>query len=122
MDRLRYFIISYFSKHICPDRFSLTSDEAKKNDFYEVRIYIPDATNEEIKKIPKKNRGALKVKFEFLPNKNSARWGGILAGRKKSRADAEFTECLLSKEYLRYSRIDVNYYFGHWIFATRIAQ
>lgn len=116
---MKYFLISYFSKHICPDRFSLTSEKAKSNDFYEVRIYIPDATNEEIKRIPKKNRGSINVKFEFIPIKNASRWGGILAGRKKSKEDTEFSDCLLSCDYLRHSRIDVSYYFGHWIFSDK---
>jgi hypothetical protein len=107
-------LISYFSQHICPERFSLTSEKAKKNDFYEVHIYVPDAKNEEISKTPRNNRGALEVKFEFLPEKNAAREGRVLAGKKMSRGDTEFSDCMVSLEELRYSRIDVNYYFGHW--------
>lgn len=107
-------MVAYFSKHICPDRFSLTSEEAKKNDFYEVHIYVPDASNDEISKIPRKNHGALRVKCEFMPSKNASRWGDILAGKIKYTGSVAFSEGLISSEYLRYSRIDVNYYFGHW--------
>ena len=106
--------MAYFSKNICPDRFSLTNEEAKKNDFYEVHIYVPNASNDEVSKIPKKNHGALRVKCEFMPSKNAARWGDILAGKMKDTGSIEFSEGLLSSDYLRYSRIDVNYYFGHW--------
>jgi hypothetical protein len=106
--------LSYFSRHICPDRFSLTNDEAKKNDFYEVHVYVPSALNDEIEKIPKKNYGALRIKCEFMPEKNAARWGDILAGKVKYTDDVKFKDGYLSSEYLRYSRIDVYYYFGHW--------
>lgn len=107
-------MIGYFSKHICPDRFSLTNEDAKKNDFYEVHIYVPDSSNDEISKIPRKNHGALRLKCEFMPNKNAARSGNILAGKMKDTGSSEFSEGLLSSAELRYSRIDVNYYFGHW--------
>lgn len=107
-------LVGYFSKHICPDRFSLTNEEAKKNDFYEVHIYVPDASNDEIAKIPRKNHGALRIKCEFMPSKNAARSGNVLAGKMKDTGSIEFSEGLLSSDYLRYSRIDVNYYFGHW--------
>lgn len=112
-------LVAYFSKHICPDRFSLTNEEAKKNDFYEVRIYVPDASNDEIAKIPRKNHGALRIKCEFMPIKNASRWGGILAGKIKNTGSVEFSEGLLSSDYLRYSRIDVNYYFGYWNFREQ---
>jgi len=118
-DKLKFLLIAYFSKHICPDRFSLTSEEAKKNDFYEVHIFVPDASNDEISKIPRKNRGALRVKCEFMPIKNAARWGNILAGKIRNTGAFEFYEGQLSSDYLRYSRIDVNYYFGHWSFREQ---
>jgi len=92
----------------------LGSEAAKKNDFYEVHIYIPKATNEDISQIPEKNRGALKIKCEFMPIKNGKRWGNILAGIKKSREDIEWQPTLLSADFLKYSRIDVNFYFGLW--------
>lgn len=111
--------MSYFSRHICPDRFSLTNEEAKKNDFYEVHIYVPDASNDEIAKIPRKNHGALRIKCEFTPIKNASRWGNVLAGKIKNTGSVEFTEGRLSSDYLRYSRIDVNYYFGHWNFREQ---
>jgi hypothetical protein len=114
INKIRFHLICYFSKHICPSQFSLSSDEAKKNDFYEVHIYIPKATNEDISQIPENNRGALKIKFEFMPTKNGKRWGEILAGVKKSREDVEWQPTLLSAAFLKYSRIDVNFYFGHW--------
>lgn len=113
-DKLKFYFVSYFSMYMCPDRFSLTNEQAKKNDFYEVHIYIPDASNEEISRIPKRNIGALDVKCEFIPSKSAARWGGILSGRMRYSGSANFTNGYLSSEYLRYSRIDVNYYFGHW--------
>lgn len=75
---------------------------------------MPDASNEEISKIPKANRGALRINFEFMPVKNAMEWGNILSGVRKYREDINFKECKLSASYLRYSRIDVNYYFGHW--------
>lgn len=111
--------MAYFSKHICPDRFSLTNEEARKNDFYEVHIYVPDASNDVIAKIPRKNHGILPVKCEFMPVKNASRWGDILAGKVKNTGAVEFSEGLLSSDYLRYSRIDVNYYFGHWDFREQ---
>ena len=111
--------MAYFSKHICPDRFSLTNEEAKKNDFYEVHIYVPDASNDEVAKIPKKNHGALRVKCEFMPIKNASKWGSVLAGKIKNTGEFSFSEGHLSSDYLRYSRIDVNYYFGHWNFREQ---
>ena len=112
-------LVAYFSKHICPDRFSLTNEEAKKNDFYEVHIYVPDASNNEIAKIPRENYGALSIKCEFMPNKNASRWGDILAGKIRNTGSVEFSEGLLSSDYLRYSKIDVNYYFGYWDFREQ---
>lgn len=116
---MKFLLVAYFSKHICPDRFSLTNEEAKKNDFYEVHIYVPDASNDAIAAIPRKNHGALRVKCEFIPTKNASRWGDILAGKIKNTGAVEFSEGLLSSDYLRYSRIDVNYYFGHWNFREQ---
>lgn len=114
INKIRFHLICYFSKHKCPSRFSLGSEEAKKNDFYEVHIYIPDATNEYISKIPEINRGALNIECEFMPIKNGRRWGNILAGVKKSPGDVEWQPTLLSADFLKYSRIDVNFYFGLW--------
>lgn len=113
-NKIRFHLICYFSKHICPSQFSLTSDEAKKNDFYEVHIYIPEASDEDISRIPENNRGALKIKCEFMPIKNGKRWGNILAGVKKSREDIEWQPTILSSDFLKYSRIDVNLFFGLW--------
>jgi hypothetical protein len=107
-------LINYFSKYICPDRFSLSSDETKKYNFFEVHIFVPKGKIKELANIPSKNRGALRINFEFMPSKNSARWGGILAGRMKRRLDPEFSDCLMSIDHLRYARIDVNYYFKGW--------
>ncbi len=104
---------------MCPSQFSLTSDEAQKNDFYEVHIYIPEASNEDISKIPENNRGALKVKCEFMPIKNGKRWGNIIAGVKKSREDTEWQPTLLSADFLKHSRIDVNFFFGLWDFREQ---
>lgn len=115
-DKLKFLLIAYFSKHIRPDRFSLTNEQAKDNDFYEVHIYVPDASNERISKMSQNHRNSLTIKCEFMPSKNSARWGDILVGRMK-RPGENFTEGHLSSEYLRYSRIDVDFYFGHWIFS-----
>ena len=112
-------LVAYFSKHICPDRFSLTNEEAKKNDFYEVHIYVPDASNNEIAKIPRENYGALSIKCEFMPIKNASRWGDILAGKIRNTGSVEYSEGLLSSDYLRYSKIDVNYYFGYWNFREQ---
>lgn len=75
---------------------------------------MPDAKIEEIAKIPRKNRGSLRIKCEFLPSKKSARWGQVLAGRIKYTGETKFSESIMSSDYLRYARIDVNYYFGHW--------
>ncbi|NKX04310.1 hypothetical protein HGD89_04950 [Alteromonadaceae bacterium A_SAG6] len=97
----------------------MTSDEAQKNDFYEVHIYIPEASNEDISKIPENNRGALKVKCEFMPIKNGKRWGNIIAGVKKSREDTEWQPTLLSADFLKHSRIDVNFFFGLWDFREQ---
>jgi len=49
-----------------------------------------------------------------MPSKNAGRWGHILAGKIKYTGNTEFSDSLLSACYLRYARIDVNYYFGHW--------
>jgi hypothetical protein len=113
-DKLKFLLLSYFSRHICPNTFSLTNEEARNNDFFEVHVYVPSVPNNEIEKIPKENYGVLSIKCEFMPESNAARWGDILAGRVKYSNDFEFKDGHLSSEYLRYSRIDVNYYFGHW--------
>ncbi len=54
-----------------------------------------------------------------MPIKNASRWGNILAGKIKNTGAVEFSEGLLSSDYLRYSRIDVNYYFGYWNFREQ---
>lgn len=79
-----------------------------------MHIFVPEGEIKELANIPAKNRRALKVKFEFMPSKNSARWGGILAGRIRLRQESELSECLMSLDHLRYARIDVNYYFKGW--------
>lgn len=111
---LKIRLIRYFAKNICPPRFSLSSEEAKNNDFYEVHIYLPDGKNSEIALIPKRNRGALTVLFEFIPEKPISFRKGYIEGRVKKREDAEFLEFYLSDEFIRYARIDVYYYYGHW--------
>ena len=113
-DFIRFHLIVYFSNYHCPNSFSLTSEDSKKNDFYEVHIYVPELLPEEVKNIPKANRGALRIFFEFMPFKNAKEWGHILYGCKKEGHEIEFKPVHLSACYLRYSRIDVNYFFSGW--------
>lgn len=111
---LKIRLIRYFAKNICPSRFSLSSEEAKNNDFYEVRIYVPDGENSEIALIPKRNRGALTVLFEFIPEKPTSPRKGYIKGIAKKREDADFSGFYLSDEFIRFARIDVYYYYGYW--------
>ncbi len=111
---LKVRLIRYFAKNICPPRFSLSSEEAKNNDFYEVHIYIPDGDNSDIALMPKSHRGALNVLFEFIPKKPSYSKKGYIRGKAKKREDSEFSEFYLESKFLRYARIDVYYYYGHW--------
>lgn len=113
-DFIRFQLILYFAKHICPDRFSLTSSKAKKNNFYEVHIYVPDEDDEYIIKLPKKNRGSLKVNFEFMPSKTTQKAKGHILGKVKTRGDINFLDYFLSSKSFRYAKIDIIFYFGFW--------
>ncbi len=110
--RLRF--ISYFADNLCPDRFSLTSDEADKNDFYEVHIIVPCGTDDEIRDLEKISRGALNVYFQFIPAKPSVVVNRHIKGRRWIRGDVESSEFYLNRDSLRFARIDVYYYYGKW--------
>lgn len=113
-DKIRFLLLSYFAKNICPDRFSLSNEQAKKNDFYEVHIYVPKASNKEISDMPRKGRRSLDIKFEFTPSKGMARCDNFLVGRSRYSGSTDFIDDTISIENLRYARIDVNYFFGYW--------
>lgn len=106
--------MSYFIKHKCPSRFSLTSEEAENNDFYEVHIYIPEGDDAEIETIPKKDRGLLDVSCEFIPDEVSNGKSKHIKGKAKKRDDNQFSEYCLQIKDLKFARIDVYYYFKYW--------
>ncbi|EDL70688.1 hypothetical protein A1Q_3770 [Vibrio campbellii HY01] len=47
----------------------MTSEDAKKNDFYEVRVYFPQGSKKELEKLHKSAIGTQNVLYHFIPSK-----------------------------------------------------
>jgi len=107
-------LISYFANNLCPDRFSLTSNEAYQNDFYEVNIIVPCGTDDNIKKVEKINRGALTIFFKFTPMSPAVVVNKHIKGIRWIRGEVESSEFYLNKDSLRFARIDICYYYKKW--------
>ncbi|XNT03419.1 hypothetical protein AB6D20_006385 [Vibrio splendidus] len=96
---IKFWALKYFSKHICPKKFSLSSDEAKKYNFYEVRVIFPTDRD--------------KVLYQFMPEDNGVVRSGLVSGCKF--VNPELTEnCFVSEHSLKRARFDVIYYFKGW--------
>jgi len=114
-DYIKFLIISYFSKHLVPTNSPSDSFTSKNTNYYRVEIFIPEKSNKQISKIKSKYHGQLRIKYEFRPKSNASKWGGrYLAGNQYTRNKPSPTDTVLTPSYLRYSRIDITYYFGHW--------
>jgi hypothetical protein len=112
-ESIRFWALSYFAHHACPDRFSLTSENAKNNDFYEVRVYFPKGSKIELEKLHKSAIGAQRILYHFMPSKGKQHRKGIIEGKKFSSHEV-VEDCFVSADSLKFVRIDVTYYLGTW--------
>ncbi len=107
---IKFFFLSYFIKYKCPPRFSLTSEQAKNNNFYEIHIYVPHPNTDAHLKSGEDRF----VYMSFIPDNVESKFLKLFSGRKKYFESDDLTNGHLSSDYLCFSRIDVNYYRGHW--------
>lgn len=112
-ESIRFWALSYFAHHACPDSFSLTSEKAKNNDFYEVRVYFPEGSKSDLEKLHKSAVGAQKVLYHFIPSRGLQHRKGLIEGKKFSSHEA-MEDCIVSAGSLKFVRIDVTYYLGTW--------
>ncbi|WP_242014359.1 hypothetical protein [Vibrio fluvialis] len=112
-ENIRFWALNYFAHHACPDRFSLTSESAKKNNFYEVRVYFPQGSKKELEKLHKSAVGAQKVLYHFIPSKGRQHRKGLIQGKKFSPHEV-VEDCYVSAGSLKFVRIDVTYYLRTW--------
>ncbi|MGF1799019.1 hypothetical protein [Photobacterium swingsii] len=98
-EKLRFWALTYFAKNACPDRFSLSSEKAKSNDFYEVRVYFPTDRD--------------RVLYQFMPDKGEQSRKDLIKGKKLLSGDV-IENCFVSEAALENVRIDVIYYLGTW--------
>lgn len=112
-EQLKFWAVGYFSKYGCPRQFSLTSEDAKTNDFYETRIFFPQADYKKLEGMSVSERNHCRVLYTFLPNKNGLYTKNLIKG-KKFIDGVESSDCYVSASSLQFVRIDVTYYYGHW--------
>jgi len=92
----------------------LTSNEALKNDFYEVHIIVPCGTDDDIRKVERINRAALTILFKFTPTNPAVVVNKHIKGRRWIRGEVESQEFYLNKDSLQFARIDIHYYYRKW--------
>ncbi|MGR3100485.1 hypothetical protein [Vibrio vulnificus] len=112
-ESIRFWALGYFAHHACPDSFSMTSEKAKNNDFYEVKVYFPEGSKSELEKLSRSAVGAQIVLYHFIPSKGRQHRKGIIEGKKYSSHGVE-EDCFVSAGSLKFVRIDVTYYLGTW--------
>lgn len=111
--KIKFLAVKYFAKHRCPESFSLTSDEAKGHNFYETRIFFPDADYRQLEEMSSSEIKHCKQLYQFVPDKGESNDRRLIKGIKYQRA-AEPSACYVSEHSLRYARIDVIYYYAHY--------
>lgn len=107
---IKFFFLSYFIKYKCPPRFSLTSEKAKNNNFYEIHIYVPHPRT----KVALKRGEDRPIYMSFFPDEVASRYFRLMSGRKKYNDSDDLVPGFLSAEYLSYARLDVYYFRGTW--------
>ncbi|TOF96958.1 hypothetical protein CGJ11_23235, partial [Vibrio parahaemolyticus] len=91
----------------------MTSESAKKNNFYEVRVYFPQGSKKELEKLHKSAIGAQKVLYHFIPSKGRQHRKDLIQGKKFSPHEV-VEDCYVSAGSLKFVRIDVTYYLRTW--------
>ncbi|WP_337162741.1 hypothetical protein [Vibrio fluvialis] len=112
-ERIKFWALAYFAKNACPIRFSLSSEAAKNNDFYETYVYFPQGTVEQLNSMSKERVRSQKLLYMFTPLKNGLQANKLIKGYK-FLDDNQTTECFVSEAALKHARIDVTYYLGYW--------
>lgn len=102
LESIRFGALKYFTKHACPKTFSLTSVDAKQNNFYEIRVFVPHEQNPE------------EILYSFVPSKEKQPRVNLLKGTKFSDS-APPANCYISPATLANSKINVKYYLGTWV-------
>lgn len=105
--------MAYFAKNACPSQFSLFSEAAKYNDFYETNVYFPQGTVEQLNSMSKERVGRQKLLYRFIPLKNGLQANKLIKGYR-FLDNNQTAECFVSEIALKHARIDVTYYLGYW--------
>ncbi|EGR7950975.1 hypothetical protein ACN930_004079 [Vibrio parahaemolyticus] len=112
-ERIKFWALAYFAKNACPSQFSLSSEAAKNNDFYETNVYFPQGTVEQLNSMSKERVGSQRLLYRFIPLKNGLQANKLIKGYR-FLDDNQTTECFVSEAALKHARIDVTYYLGYW--------
>lgn len=112
-ERIKFWALAYFAKNACPRQFSLSSEAAKYNDFYETNVYFPQGTVEQLNFMSKDKVRSQKLLYRFIPFKNGLQANKLIKGYRFVD-DNQITECFVSEAALKHARIDVTYYLGFW--------
>ncbi|ELP6989837.1 MULTISPECIES: hypothetical protein [Vibrio] len=112
-ERIKFWALAYFAKNACPSRFSLSSETAKSNDFYETNVYFPKGAVEQLNSMPKERVGTQRLLYRFIPLKNGLQANKLIKGYR-FLDDNQKAECYVSEAALKHARIDVTYYLGFW--------
>ncbi|CAH7416362.1 conserved hypothetical protein [Vibrio chagasii] len=112
-ERIKFWALAYFAKNACPSRFSLSSEAAKSNDFYETNVYFPKGAVEQLNSMPKERVGPQRLLYRFIPLKNGLQANKLIKGYKFLDDNLK-AECYVTEAALKHARIDVTYYLGFW--------
>lgn len=112
-ERIKFWALAYFAKNSCPSLFSLSSEAAKNNDFYETNVYFPKGAAEQLNSMSNERVGSQRLLYRFIPLKNGLQANKLIKGYRFLE-DNQKTECYVSEAALKHARIDVTYYLGFW--------
>ncbi|WP_237668535.1 hypothetical protein [Vibrio toranzoniae] len=114
IERIKLWALAYFAKYACPSRFSLSSETAKNNDFYETNVYFPQGTVEQLDSMLKERvatQNVLKSITFNSPSKTPSKIITMNATHKTVlKTDSLFslqsgiTQCFVNKEKNEQSR------------------
>ena len=99
-------MISYFANH------SRSQSDDDQKGFYDVIIYVPSGSEEDIVRTLAWDRGGLKIAFSFIPEGRDKYHENVLIGYRDERDVPNVENARLSADYLKYARIDVTYRLG----------
>lgn len=103
-EKLRFWALTYFARNACPKSFSLSSEKAKSNNFYEVKVIFSTEQGE--------------ILYRFIPDKGRKTPKGLIKGSKYF-LNGEIESCFFSETSLKDSKIDVIYYLGVWSYKQK---